>query len=238
MAEGFPNVFETLDDAQRRLSNGIVKYGDNEFYYVNEVRSVTKDSIYRLYLTTLPSDRLRYDDRPNLPEDHEDFMEVVGGKFIRKKIDSPKFNKFRPFPLGMVNYEGNVAYVTRVPTRHTQQSLSSNMCSQVLINMATNGDTPHSALRVYFGGVEFTEMLKGVYPSFRECITNLSDPDCNNSAAAFNREYAIVRGPVGVLFIANKDGPFGIVKDISSVQISSNKKHLKESLESLGLVVS
>src|SRR3546814_20877703 len=40
---------------------------------------------------------------------------------IRKNMDSPLFNRFRPFPLGMCNLNGETYFLCRSPTRNTQQ---------------------------------------------------------------------------------------------------------------------
>jgi hypothetical protein len=41
---------------------------------------------------------------------------------LRKQMNSPLFNKFRPYPLGMCNTKGQRAYyLERQPNRKTEQ---------------------------------------------------------------------------------------------------------------------
>jgi hypothetical protein len=49
------------------------------------------------------------------------------GGLRRKQMNSPKFNKFRPFELGMYWAGTKVYYVERQPTRRTEQGLTPNM---------------------------------------------------------------------------------------------------------------
>src|SRR5688572_1369118 len=121
------NFYENLQEAQMRLQGTIVVY-DGEPYQVYHITE-HKDKILRVYMHPINQENVSSSQRPNLdnflysngndrskiPEYLDKWMED-NPKFgmLRKKMNSPAFNKFRPFPLGMVNDgKGRVFYVER-----------------------------------------------------------------------------------------------------------------------------
>src|SRR3546814_12211748 len=119
-----------------RLVNTVVMY-DNRPYYVLCSTDHKKDGIFRMYLDELYTERGAAISRiPGIPYEYNDGtpQHIERGKrmdnflkdnpdcgIIRKNMDSPLFNRFRPFPLGMCNLNGETYFLCRSPTRNTQQ---------------------------------------------------------------------------------------------------------------------
>jgi hypothetical protein len=65
-----------------------------------------------------------------------------GHPIIRKTMNSPKFNKFRPFPLGMCNSNGRCYFLERQPLRpKVEQGLIRSMVTEKQITLAEVIDT-------------------------------------------------------------------------------------------------
>lgn len=200
------NFYENGEEVQRRLMNTVVKY-DEDFYTVVD-QNMGEDGIIRLWLR---------DEKENT---------------IKKKINSPKFNKFRPFPLGMCNYQGEASFISRRAVRHGQQGLQLGMLHERGIER--EGGQEDGALNTPYMGQSFLEMLRGHYPSFGETVEALRDPEVVNSSVAFHRNFALQRGPFRMLFLCNKNGPLGLVNG-SSLTIERKNAYLREQIAELGV---
>lgn len=246
-----PNFYESLNEANIRLQHTVVLY-DGKPYYVLCITDHKSDGIFRMYLDAIgnpdgmamqrtPIPYEWYDEPGELSkgekmdewlENHKDYG------VIRKHINSPLFNKFRPFPLGMCNNRGRVVYIERSPVRNTQQGLTANML--MYHDITSTGPSPGKLPRVngpIFTGFEMFSTIMGNYPNPDECVKNLSDPDVANEGMAFSREFAIMRGPVGLLFLAYKSDIVGYMPngDFSRVTIAPKFRHTKEVIEELKL---
>lgn len=246
------NFYETIQEANMRLRGTVVLY-DGEPYYVLCVDNHKGDGIFRIYLDKVREDgRLAvtqvmgvpYEwcqespDGPTVGNMMDEFLDKNPDcGIIRKMMNSPKFNNFRPFPLGMVNVNGGVVYVERQPNRHTQQGLTRSMLSmtEITLNIKKGGRDRRSDIGIYSGPLYHTIM--GNYPSVFDCVENLRDPAVTNDAAAFHREFALVRGPVGTLFLAYKSDVVGWLPngDPSLLRLSKEFFHTKEAISDLGV---
>jgi hypothetical protein len=168
----------------------------------------------------------------------DEFLSKNEGKgLIRKQMNSPLFNKFRPFPMGMCNNHGKVVYIERCPQRNTQQGLTSGMltCSD-LSPSGPDTISRRPSLPDFFS-IPVYKTIKGDYPNPYLCIQNLNDPEIVDTSVAFHRDFAFVRGPVGLLFLAYKQNIVGYLPngDTSRITIASKFKHTKEVIQSLNL---
>jgi len=194
----YTNFFETIQEAEMRLKNSIVKYRD-DFYYVEAVSGAKADGKFRVYMDQLGhgghgQDRLAGFGYPNSYDFYGDEFSKALDKwleenpdkgFARKYASSRHFNKFRPFPLGNVNVDGAVVYCERGPTRNMHQGLRepavlSTNVSTVPVRYDPNSRARSSSYRSQVQPIgnsrmdifsrEFYNMLKGDYPSFQESI--------------------------------------------------------------------
>lgn len=244
MAE-YVNFYENLKEAEMRLSHTVVMY-DGEPYYVLAITNHHADGIFRIYLDQLglpcglvhQIENIPYDyaEHPSTPMTRgqalDDWLASRGKEFpgvIRKQMNSPLFNKFRPFPLGMCNYQGKSRYLERLPTRYTQQGLTQQMLIGTAVRSSPSlGYTKNEVPSIFSS--EFYDTIKGNYPSFQECLRNMTHPDIANESTAFHREFALVKGPLGLLFLSYKHDIVGFLPngDDSVVMLSAEFRHLKE----------
>lgn len=248
------NFFESITEAYKRLGQTIVMY-DGKPYYVLAVSDHKNDGIFRIYLDDMndsrglacrrglgiPHEEYGYDD-PALGKAMDKWLEDNPDKgVIRKMMNSPLFNKFRPFPLGMCNTSsGDVLYLERVPARPlTQQGLISSMVSQKVVSMDASANHPYGGggLSISMFGADFTACINGVYPTAKEALEALADPSVQNKGLAFTREFAFIRGPLGLLFLAYRGDIVGILPDksLSVIKLGDPYKHLKEAVTDLNV---
>lgn len=153
---------------------------------------------------------------------------------VRKNMDSPHFNKFRPFPLGMMNKGTLAVFVERQPLRpKVEQGLTQAMLVGTFVNaslMANRGP-------VSLFSTEFRDCIKGDYPSPNQALEGVVSDKTANESIAFHRNFALVRGPIGTVFLAYKDDVVGALtrSNFSSVKLGKEFKHLKEAVGDLNL---
>lgn len=245
----YNNFFETKKEAEMRLRGTVVVY-DGYPYYVLGIGDHKSDGIFRIYLDPLSSNNMTINNFPGIPsydmvplgsslgDMFDKFMEKnPKAPLIRKMMNSPKFNKFRPFPLGMCNMDNTVYYIERQPTRKTEQGLTHQMLSIQPIHLSTKGGKPMSSSYFNMHGDDFKACIMGDYPAAYACLAALKNPKIDNDAAAFHREFAFVRGPLDTLYLAYRDNVIGILpnNDMSEVKIGKDYTYAREVVEGLGL---
>lgn len=251
------NFYETIQEARMRLDETIVLY-DGLPYHLLTVCDHKPDGIFRVYLDPLTRDNsYPYHRHTHVPYTWMDepgtsrgqamdkWMETTEGKsspILRKKMNSPKFNKFRPFPLGMINLGTYAAYLERSPTRHTQQGLTHAGMSATAFDLIPSKKRGLGSSGILSGSVKVPssgqglyDTIVGNYPSIDEVLTNLTDDTISNTSVAFDREFALVRGPVGLLFLAYRGEIVGYLpyNNTSEVKISNKFSYVKESVDEL-----
>lgn len=241
----YTNFYETQKEASMRLTGTVVLY-DGEPYYVLLISDHKADGIFRVYLDKLGTKNgmahinipVPYHNHPD-PKFNGDSMDEWLEKnpdkgIIRKMMNSPKFNKFRPFPLGMMNCEGNVVYAERRPNRSTQQGLTDTMIKSNVVSLVNTGKIPYG---IGATSVPLYHTIMGNYPTPLECIKNLTDKKNANQGAAFNREFAFLAGPAETLFLAYKSDVVGVLPegDLSAVKLANKYKYVKEAVADLNL---
>ena len=244
----YPNFFETVKEARMRLENTVVMY-DGKPYYCLTVGDDTEDGIYDVYLDQFGEGRtmavrrytgipLHFFDEPG--ENGLTKSAAMRGWYadngkeetgvLLKKMNDPKFNKFRPFPLGMVNYYGALYYTQRGPTRNMQQGLTDPMVRQWCF-------TPDGEMRINFTSDEMYDMLIGNYPTAEESLEALLDPDCGNKGAAFHRDFGLYKAAGDFMFLAYKQDVVGIMPEgnFDKLVLSTTFQYTKEVIEEAGL---
>ena len=234
----YTNFYETLKEANMRLKGTIVLY-DGVPYLVHVVTNHKADNIFRLYLEkisssmpsrinlSLPCYNIPYDDN-SCGVEMDKIVEKYPQHIIRKYGNSPLFNKFRPFPLGFMNNSTGAVYVERNPARKSEQGLNASFCTSTPVSLDPRANIPNRTNSFFTDAA--ADMMMGKYPSFTEVLEKLRDPDIANNSVAFNRNMAIVRGPVGSLFLAYKSDVVGIIPEGTKVVLAKKFKHLLELL--------
>lgn len=233
MGKDYPNFYENMEEAHRRLLNTVVLY-DKEPCKVITICNNREDKIFRVYLWPIKED-------PRLHR-FPDYSAFINGTaeqaayidkwmkehpdvpIMRKMMNSPAFNRFRPFPLGMYQINGNVYYLERQPIRQREQGLIRNQVTQTRVSLDTEVKT--SAFGNALSGEEFYNCVVGSHPTAKECILALRNPEIVNQAAAFHRNFAFVRGPLDIVFLAYKTEIIGYVpKDGDGINVVLGNKY-------------
>jgi uncharacterized protein with GYD domain len=259
----YVNFYETVKEANMRLQHTVILY-DGDPYYVLCVTDHKADGIFRIYMdklghhpqglamarisgipyempesatTTNGSDYIYHKKKGEAMDKWLDDNPDAG--IIRKMMNSPAFNKFRPFDVGMMNTGRGCIYAQRAPVRHTQQGLTSAMLLCRPVDLSEDETPMKSSRSVEITSSYFLDCIKGVYPSADQCIKELKDKKTAVRAAAFHRNFAIVKGPVSSMFLTYKEDVIGIIAgpDASSAQVllGAEHKHCKEVVEALNV---
>lgn len=249
----FPNFYENYDEAYKRLHNTIVCY-DGHPHQVFWISEHAEDGFLRAYLYPVEEGG-KSDFSAKLPDvagaiyqNPGEINKKVAGKFIdkwmdenknkniliRKKLNSPLFNKFRPFPLGMVNQKDFAYYVERQPLRKTEQGLLRSSLQETKCQLITIL-SPLGIINTNLYSESFVDCVKGVYPTFYDARNWLENPECGNTSIGFHRLFALVKGPLDILFLQYKTDIVGYMpqKGASALKLGKDFKHLKEVVQEL-----
>jgi hypothetical protein len=79
------------------------------------------------------------------------------------------------------------------------------------------------------------QTIRGVYPEAYVCFKSLQDDQVVNEGLAFDRHFAMIRGPVGLIFLVYKTDAVGLVNPDFTVTLSKEFQHLKEVTEELNV---
>lgn len=247
----YTNFYETIAEARMRLDETIVLY-DGLPYHVLCIADHKPDGIFRVYLDPVSDEGTPYHRMHSVPYTWHDEYDMTKGKkmdlylesevgkaspILRKMMNSPKFNKFRPFDLGMLNAKGRAFYVERSPTRHTQQGLTgAGLTAQAFDLIGSAGVSKTTgAVKVSQTSPGLYSTIVGNYPDFDATLTNMTDVSVSNTSTAFNRHFAIVRGPMNLLFLAYKGEIVGYLpyNNNSEVKIGTEFSYVKEAVDDL-----
>lgn len=241
------NFYENIKEANMRLRGTVVLY-DGLPHAIMAITAHNPDGIFRVYMEPLSDEMIIHSsNRPpfeQYPSDHPALGPVMDewmannpkSVLMRKMMNSPKFNKFRPFPLGMCNYNGRVYYLERQPTRKSEQGLTSNMIAESRLRL-DDQPTMGGPRGISLTSPALAATIRNEYPSFEECLTNLKDRTVTNEGAAFHRLFALIRGPINTMFLGYKDTVIGVLphRDGSEVILDVNYYHTREAVQELGV---
>jgi hypothetical protein len=241
----FPNFYENIKEANLRLNQTVVLY-DNEPHFIMCITDHMPDGIFRVYMEPLKSNMwmrenhvpYEWHDEPNMNRGQKMDQYLSANKncpIVRKHMNSPLFKKFRPFDLGMCHlHDGSLLYLERRPTRSTLQGLSGNAISKHPLSLTP---TKRGSAYCDLFSDEVADCIKGVGKvTAKEAVEALNDPSVLNDGLAIDRNFAVVRGPVGFLFLAHKTDIVGLVSktpDSPKVTVSNSFAHLKEAIQDL-----
>ena len=255
----FINFYENIPEAKIRLEKTIVLYNGTP-YYLFHVSDYKGDGKFRVFLDNYKGGltaKHRLNDFPRPSNYNPDSYAGIFDEWaknhgeigiIRKEMGSPKFNNFRPFPLGNINTNGGVVYSERTPTRNTFQGLKENMVTGCLVRpvpdvngrssstlkAATTGDS-NVYVRVEVFGLDFYDCMLNNYPTPQEILESFKDPEVTNSGVAFHREFSIFRGPLDLLFLCYQNEGIGILPDgsMNNLIIGNKFSYLLETIQEL-----
>jgi hypothetical protein len=242
----YPNFFESLAEAQIRLSGTVVLYDGEPMQVFSLNQKGAKAPI--LAFCQPVGEKFKNIKLPNNfftcsqgGSAQADILEKLIDSdpscgLVRLELTDPKFNKFRPYELGMYWSGEDIIYVERQPNRKTEQGLTPTMlkCQRLNFSNENVGSSPSS---VNMTGPEMYRCIRGQHPTPLTCLEKLTDDKYANNAAAFHRHFAFVRGPVDTLFLAYKNDVVGLLpnNDFSQVKISKEFRYTTEAVDELGL---
>ena len=245
----YPNFYENIQEALMRLKRTIVLY-DKLPYYIWTIAHGHADGKFRVFMSRIEDVHKVKGSIPagnTIPDGHTAMLNAMNtwlegmkeqgieSYVIRKHIDSPLFNKFRPFPMGMLNQNTMAIYVARQPVRpKTEQGLVPSMLFNTRIT-AAQGVEKNVHVDIYTEA--FRDCILGRHPSPKEVLKGIQDPKYQNESVAFHREFALVRGPIDLIFLAYREDIVGVLPngDFSKIRLGRQFKHTKEVVEELNL---
>jgi hypothetical protein len=250
MKRDYPNFYENLKEAQDRLLGTVVLYGGLPVH-VFAITDHKNDGVFRAWLAPIGDEQKDETVKKfyrvvnssgaewsGLGADLDKLLEETPDCLVmRKHLSSPKFNKFRPFPLGMCNVGTQCFYVERQPIRPMMhQGLVRYALHETLITAGSRQDNPAKALErvdVYSQG--FRDCILADHHQAADVLKALMDPKIANDAHAFHREFAFVRGPVGMVFLAYRTEVIGCLPnhDLSLVALGREFSHCREAVTEL-----
>lgn len=254
------NFYENVAEANLRLRNTIVWYdgpGEQGPYHVLLITD-HDGSDFKIYMKRIgqkqnnisgvmcPSDNFVGGEGEGVGKYMDKFMKGYPKYgMVRKDLSSPHFRAFRPFPLGMINLvrrdkadrsiSCETLYLERQPNRSTHQGLVRSMIYISEVSAAMS--RPPCPVPYHFDmwSEDFYDCIMGVYPSIDTCLSKIIDPKIANEAVAFHRYFALVRGPIGMLFLSYKGDIVGLLdnKNLSSLTVDSEYKYTREAISDL-----
>lgn len=251
--KSYPNFYENIQEARSRLNRTVVLYGD-EPCQVLAITDHKGDGIFRMWLQPIglseeqkkvayPFHSIAVNHTPDFPALGEmldaELEKAPDCGIMRKHMNSPKFNRFRPFPLGMCNVGTQTYYVERQPIRpRMEQGLIKSALYETLITAGSRQDNPKRPPEtVSLLSPAFKDCILGDHHSAKEVLRALLDPRIANDAHAFHREFALVRGPLDMIFLAYRTEIIGMLpkSNFDYVRLGRNFLHCKEVVEELDL---
>jgi hypothetical protein len=249
----YPNFYENLKEANDRLARTIVLYAGLPVHII-AITDHMKDGIFRAWCAPIteeaqkdPNVQAFYQcsnnyglEFPELGRELDKVLEKVRvTPVVRKHLSSPQFNRFRPFPLGMCNVGTHCFYVERQPIRPMMhQGLVKYALHETLITAGSRKENPARVIqKVEMFSSAFHDCIVADHQTAEAVLKALKDPDVDNNAHAFHREFAFVRGPLGMIFLAYRTDVIGILptSDFSHVKLGRRFSHCREAVEELYL---
>lgn len=129
--------------------------------------------------------------------------------------------------------------IERQPNRRTEQGLTRTMLESTDVSLNPSSGrfkgNPSCAIELY--SPQFKACVLADHPSAEEVLLNLNDPKIENNSIAFHRRFALLRGPIGMLFLAYKAEVIGVLvnNDFSTIRIGAAFRHCREVVQDLKL---
>lgn len=249
--KNYPNFYEHIEEARARLNRTVVLY-DGFPYFVLAITD-HMDEIFRIYLEPLgvlkPQEKYKdfylltsgySQDFPMMGQGMDTILEASPDcGILRKHINSPRFNRFQPFPLGMCHVGPQAYYIERQPVRPLMhQGLVKTACLETLITAGSRQTNPtRPAQRFEIMTEAFRDCILGEHLAADAALSYLQDDTVANDALAIHREFALVRGPLDIIFLAYRTDIIGLLSnhDFSRLRLGKNFGYCKEVVEELNI---
>lgn len=151
-------------------------------------------------------------------------------KMVRKRLDSPHFNKFRSLPsLGWINRrQGQAVFVERLPARIQQHGIS----QQNTRVHHFNGDlalldSGRPDISQTFFNKYFKMSHQGLFPSLESILNNIQE----GNAIAFNRDCCVTRDELGMRWLYHKTRKVGMFPGADTVVLANKFSYLRDTLQ-------
>lgn len=160
------------------------------------------------------------------------YMDYCGkdGKPERKRLDSPKFNKFRDLPpLGWLN-DGKYGAV--LLERKAARSRAHGLCDTNVFVRHFLKDYGYDLCRMdggwkrFYTTEGFIESCKDVFPTLEEVLLNVKE----NSGIAFSRKFAVYRDDLGLRWLYRNEQRIGLFPNSKSLSLISKFKFYLEEI--------
>lgn len=203
--------YETADEVRFRLEHTVVSY-DGDPVYITRVNAPAagkeEGDVARVFFQPLPIER---------PE----------GKEVRKYLSSKKFD-LAPFKMGYMNHGGNAIFVSRTPVRQNKQGLSAGTALYTNVRGQRCEAFGFNHMTKAPG---FVDMVKGVFPSFKEAGDMLGDKGV--TSVAISRSFAfVIDHDFEMLLMIHKGVKCGIaMKGARALQVPPKFLFLREEME-------
>lgn len=206
-----PDIFWTdSDQARERLTGTVVLY-DNLPVYINDIENGEN-----------------FED--GVPRANINFCSDKDGKRQRKRLDSPKFDKFRSLPaLGWVNTpKYGAVFLSRRATRSRLHGLSgANVVGSFFYGMPEYcTGTFERAWEYLYNTEAFTKSCADEYPTLTDILLNVQE----NSALAFSRKFAVYRDTLGLRWLYRETERIGIFTNANSLNLIEKFKYYREEI--------
>lgn len=227
--------YETVEEVQMRIDSSVVLYRDEPVFITRCRVPERGNEVSHVYFRPLPykpqeaqlRQKMIFDNEGNLihaePEKEDGNKEP---KEVRKYLSSRHFD-LSAFPMGYFNFEGKAFRATRNPFRQYKQGLSARTAAFY----ATVGDDRAPInFNQALGCQGFKDMIVGNYLSKAAALQLLQGKDVES--VALSRSFAIYRDrDLGIVCVAHKGSPCGVLGDDGTVKFSDKYSFLKEEFQ-------
>jgi hypothetical protein len=151
----------------------------------------------------------------------------------RKRLDSPKFNRFRTLPeLGWINIEGvsercRAYFASRIPSSSRSHGLTSTNVRVTGVNDdSMSYNTPPNTFDTLQDTQGFYNTCLNLYPSLSKILLSIKSKSC----IAFSRRFAVVRTDNGIRFLLRDTSTVGYFSSVNSLTLFDDNEYLREEL--------
>lgn len=203
-----------LQQAQERLSGTVVLY-DNFPVHISQIEGAD-DGVPRAYINQCGA-------------------EGRGETPLRKRLDSPKFSRFRELPkLGWANSLGEKPYAVLL-SRNIRNSRSHGLSNNNVTLLVSSFDPSNHLFSLTPVGITFDRFMyndgfvalhKGQYPSLEKTLMSIGE----RRSIAFSPIFAVLRDRNGLRWLYRKEEPIGVFTGVDSLNLFTSKSYLREEI--------
>lgn len=169
-----------------------------------------------------------FDDR--VPRAYMNYCSKLADTPQRKRLDSPKFNKFRDLPpLGFLNCP---KYGAVLLERRAARSRLHGLCDTNVACWFFSKEHGYEMRRMdggwkrYYTSEGFIESCKDVFPTLEEVLLNIKEV----SSIAFSRKFAVYRDELGLRWLYRNEQRIGLFPNAKSLCLISKFKFYREEI--------